>query len=197
MIFVTVGTQGQFDRLIRTVDEWAGLRGRTDVFAQTGPSDYRPKHICSKPFIDPTEFRKRVESANLVIAHAGMGSIITALELGKNIIVMPRRGDFGEHRNDHQIAIAKRFAEQGRIVVAVNEQELVETLDQREVFHETERLGAQASPHLIVTIRTFIETGHIRFGNRDVPAYAGSAMSSNRNVDVPCLTPSPPKNRGA
>jgi hypothetical protein len=33
MIFVTVGTQGQFDRLIRTVDEWAGGHGRTDVFA--------------------------------------------------------------------------------------------------------------------------------------------------------------------
>ena len=64
MIFVTVGTQGQFNRLIRTVDEWAGLRGRTDVFAQTGLSDYRPKHICAKPFIDPTEFRERVESAS-------------------------------------------------------------------------------------------------------------------------------------
>ena len=114
MIFVTVGTQGQFDRLIRTVDEWAGLRGRTDVFAQTGPSDYRPEHIRSKPFIDPTEFRKHVESASLVIAHAGMGSIITALEFGKHIIVMPRRADLGEHRNDHQVATAKRFAATGR-----------------------------------------------------------------------------------
>ena len=98
MIFVTVGTQGQFNRLIRTVDEWAGSRGRTNVFAQTGQSDYRPKHIRSKPFIDPTEFRKRVETASLVIAHAGMGSIITALELGKRIIVMPRRAKLGEHR---------------------------------------------------------------------------------------------------
>ena len=113
MIFVTVGTQGQFDRLIRTVDRWAGLRGRTDVFAQTGPSAYRPIHIRSKPFIDPIEFRQHVELASLVIAHAGMGSIITALELGKRIIVMPRRADLGEHRNDHQVATAKRFAAQG------------------------------------------------------------------------------------
>jgi UDP-N-acetylglucosamine transferase subunit ALG13 len=72
MIFVTVGTQVHFDRLIQTVDEWAGLRGRSDVFAQTGPSDYRPKHIHTKPFIDPTEFRKHVKSASIVIAHAGM-----------------------------------------------------------------------------------------------------------------------------
>jgi UDP-N-acetylglucosamine transferase subunit ALG13 len=168
MIFVTVGTQGQFDRLIRTVDTWAGFRGRTDVFAQTGPSEYRPIHIRNKPFIDPTEFRKHVESASLVIAHAGMGSIITALELGKQIIVMPRRADLGEHRSDHQIATAKRFAEQGRIVVAANEQKLLEALDQLGILHEAERLSSQASPHLITAIRTFINSGNIHSENSAV-----------------------------
>jgi UDP-N-acetylglucosamine transferase subunit ALG13 len=170
MIFVTVGTQGQFNRLIRTVDEWAGLRARKDVFAQTGMSDYRPKHIGSKPFVDPAEFRKRVEESSLVVAHAGMGSIITALELGKRIIVMPRRADLGEQRNDHQIATAKRFAEQGRIVVALNEKQLLEKLDQFDVLQETARVSAQASSQLIVTIRTFIETGRINFENKDASA---------------------------
>jgi UDP-N-acetylglucosamine transferase subunit ALG13 len=160
MIFVTVGTQGQFDRLIQTIDEWAGARGRTDVFAQTGPSDYHAEHIRTGQFIDPTEFRKRVESASLVIAHAGMGSIITALELGKQIIVMPRRANLGEHRNDHQVATAKRFAEQGRIMVALNEQELFDKLDQLDVFDKAERLDSEASPHLIDTIRMFIESRH-------------------------------------
>ena len=83
MIFVTVGTQGHFDRMVRTVDEWAGKHGRTDVFAQTGPSDASYRHIRVEQFIDPAKFRECVESASLVIAHAGMGSIITALELGK------------------------------------------------------------------------------------------------------------------
>jgi UDP-N-acetylglucosamine transferase subunit ALG13 len=166
MIFVTVGTQGQFDRLIRTVDEWAGVRGRADVFAQTGPSDYQAEHIRAEPFIDPTEFRKRVESASLMVAHAGMGSIITALELGKQIIVMPRRAILGEHRNDHQLATAKRFAEQGRIIVALDETELVDKLDQVEFFDAAERLGAQASSHLVDTIRAFIKTGDTRFENR-------------------------------
>lgn len=165
MIFVTVGTQGQFDRLIRTVDEWAGVHDRTDVFAQTGPSDYHAEHIHTEPFIDPIEFRKRVESASLVVAHAGMGSIITALELGKKIVVMPRRASFGEHRNDHQIATAKRFAEQGRIMVAFDEKELFDKLDQLGFFDGAERLGAQASSHLLDTIRTFIETGRARFEN--------------------------------
>lgn len=168
MIFATVGTQGQFDRLIRTVDEWAGAHKTTDVFAQTGPSDYHSEHIRTERFIDPIEFRNRVEAASLVVSHAGMGSIITALELGKRVIVMPRRASLGEHRNDHQLATAKRFAEQGRIIVAFTEQELVDKLDHLQIFAQTERLSAQASPRLISTIRSFIETGRIRFGNRDV-----------------------------
>jgi UDP-N-acetylglucosamine transferase subunit ALG13 len=165
MIFVTVGTQGQFDRLVRTVDGWAGARRKLEVFAQIGPSQYRAAHIKTEPFIDPSEFRRRVESANLVVAHAGMGSIITALELGKQIIVMPRRADLGEQRNDHQVATAKRFAEQGRIQVAFDQQELVSKLDQIEVLNKSERLSAHAQADLIDAIRTFIETGHVRLGN--------------------------------
>jgi len=161
MIFVTVGTQGNFDRLIRTVDEWAGKHRRTDVFAQTGPSDTSFRHIRTEQFIDPAKFREYVGSASLVIAHAGMGSIITALELGKRIIVMPRRASMGEQRNDHQIATARRFAQQGRIEVAFDERELLDKLDHLEAVDETEPLSPQASQDLIASIRTFIKTGHI------------------------------------
>jgi UDP-N-acetylglucosamine transferase subunit ALG13 len=159
MIFVTVGTQLHFDRLVRAVDQWAGARGRADVFAQIGPSDHRFEHIQAKQFIEPTDFRQRVEMASLVIAHAGMGSIITALELGKRIIVMPRRASMGEHRNNHQVATAKQFAQQGRIEVAFNEQELIDKLDHLEAFEQVDRLSSQASQYLIESIRAFIDTG--------------------------------------
>jgi UDP-N-acetylglucosamine transferase subunit ALG13 len=166
MIFVTVGTQGPFDRLIRTVDEWAGARGTTDVFAQIGPSAYCPRHISAERFITPADFTRRLASAAVVIAHAGMGSIITALELGKQIIVMPRRANLGEHRNDHQIATAKYFAEQGRILAAFDEQELFDKLDHLRTLSRDEPLIAGASPSLIATIRTFIETAQILSARR-------------------------------
>src|SRR5262245_61048293 len=132
MIFVTVGAQMPFDRLIRAVDEWAATCGRSDIFAQIGPSNYRPRHIRATRFIDPPEFRERVEAARVVVAHAGMGSILTALELGKSIIVMPRRGDLKETRNDHQVATARHLLAQGRVLVAFDEQQLLELLDQTE-----------------------------------------------------------------
>lgn len=156
MIFVTVGAQMPFDRMVRTVDEWAGRSGRKDVFAQIGPTDWHPSHIEWTPFLDPSEFRARVQEAEAIVAHAGMGSIITALELGKPILVMPRRGDLKETRNDHQVATAKRFLEQGRIQVAFDEKELVEKLDQIGGMQAKKRIGAQASPELIETIRAFI-----------------------------------------
>jgi len=158
MIFVTVGAQMPFDRLIRAVDVWGELRPNHKIFAQIGPSSYRPKNMEFAQFVDPPEFRKRVAAAKVVVAHAGMGSIITALEFGKPIIVMPRRGELRETRNDHQIATAKHFSEEGRVIAAFDEKELSENLDRVDVLTESiEKIRPQASRLLLSTIRAFIE----------------------------------------
>lgn len=159
MIFVTVGTQGPFDRLIRTVDEWAGRSGRQDVFAQIGPSDFRPRHIRAEPFIDASVFRESVEGAFLVIAHAGMGSILTALEFGKKVIVMPRRCELGEQRNDHQMATARRLAERGLVIAAFGEDDLRERLDRFHAPERTDPISRQASPQLVAALKAFVENG--------------------------------------
>lgn len=157
MIFVTVGAQMPFDRLIRAVDEWAAQAGRSDVFAQTGDTNTPPKHIEWTRFIDPPEFRERVRSASAIVAHAGMGSIISALTAGVPILVMPRRGDLRETRNDHQIATATRFRELGRVTVAFDEQELAEQLDRISSLKAPERASDVASPELISALRQFVE----------------------------------------
>lgn len=176
MIFVTVGAQMSFDRLIRTVDQWAANHARHDVFAQIGPTSYRPAHIEWSQFIPPEEFRKRVAAADIVVAHAGMGSIITALELGKPILVMPRRGHLNETRNDHQVDTARQFLAQGRIHVAIDESELSQRLDNLDelknagIVADTSKV---ASPELIVALRQFIH-----FGDKGLSA-SRSASSVN------------------
>jgi UDP-N-acetylglucosamine transferase subunit ALG13 len=157
VIFVTVGSSMSFDRLVHAVDEWAGLHGRTDVFAQIGQSDYRPKYIKVVQLMDPPEFRELVRSASLVVAHAGMGSIITALELGKVIVVMPRREHLGETRSDHQLATAKHFEQLANIVVAYDELELPSKIDHAEMLPLANQCPPSASPRLISTVRDFIE----------------------------------------
>lgn len=167
MIFVTVGTQMHFDRLIEAVDEWAGSFNAEHVFAQTGPSAYVAKHLHTKPFTTPQEFREHAKRARLIIGHAGMGSILTALEFGKRIIVMPRRSDLGEHRNDHQIATARYFVGQGRILVASDREELFERLARLDEVDGVEAISPMASPILIATIRQFIESRSATLALRD------------------------------
>jgi len=159
LIFVAVGTQLPFDRLVRTVDEWAGRSRRRDVLAQVGPTDYRAQHIETRPFLDPTEFRRCVEQAELTVSHAGMGTIITALELGKAVVVMPRRAQLLEHRNDHQIATARHFLTQGRIRVAFDESALTAELDNLQDARGSERISEYASRPLIDALTTFLASG--------------------------------------
>ncbi len=97
--------------------------------ADPGAAGYRPEHFPWQAFIEPQEFTQRMEAADFVVAHAGMGSIITALTLAKPLVVMPRRVELGEHRNDHQAATAERFAARPGVVVAADERQLPGILD--------------------------------------------------------------------
>jgi len=157
MIFVTVGSQIPFDRLIRAVDEWAGAHARSDVFAQIADTPYRPEHIDFTNFLTPTEFAEAVQRCSVIVAHAGMGTIISALELGKQVVVMPRRGSLHETRNDHQVATAQSFGAQGRIIVASDERELPYKLEYASSLGDTNKITTHASPLLLATLRDFLE----------------------------------------
>jgi beta-1,4-N-acetylglucosaminyltransferase len=126
MIFLTIGTQEPFDRLIRTVDELVAEGAFDDeVVGQVG-SGYSPKHFKSCTMMDKTEFDRYMKKSQFVISHAGMGSIITAHSLCKPMIVMPRLKKYREHVNDHQLYTACKFEQLGVIVTARDKPELKE-----------------------------------------------------------------------
>lgn len=156
MIFVTVGTQIPFDRLLRTVDEWADASQRDDVFAQVGESRYTPRRIEAVPTLTPADFSARFEAASAVVAHAGMGTILGCLQYGKPVIVMPRRASLGEHRNEHQLATARRLGERGLVHVAMDEDELLTYLERVDRLEPLGRISDQASPELLAAIREFL-----------------------------------------
>lgn len=157
MIFVTVGAQMPFDRLVRAVDEWAARRGRDDVFAQIGATGYRPTHLRWVAFLEPAEFRQRYEAAKVIVAHAGTGTLITALHLGKPILVMPRRASLRETRNDHQVATAQQFRRYASVTMAGDERELARELDGMDRLAGLRAVGSHASKQLLRAIRQFID----------------------------------------
>lgn len=192
MIFVTVGTELAFDRLVQTVDEWAYRHGRKDVFAQIGPSIWRPRHIEWAHFIDASECRRRIAAAKVVVAHAGMGTILTAREFGKSILVMPRRASLNEHRSNHQVDTTKELAAQGSIIAAMDENELLEKLGNLDNLPAADRISGYAPKHLLDRISNFIELGVLGGGadvstgkyepNRLVPQFAASNAAESGPV---------------
>ena len=83
MIFVTVGSQEPFDRLIRAVDAWAKSRGRSDVLAQIARSSLRPEFVQFTQFVEPAEFTGLCAKPRSSWRTAGMGSIISAIGTGQ------------------------------------------------------------------------------------------------------------------
>lgn len=130
MIFVSVGTQLPFDRMLKAIESWqqqSGYAGK--IVAQVGANGYKPGKMDCMEYIDGADFKTYIDKCDLIISHAGMGNIIAALENDKPIIIVPRQASLGEHRNDHQIATAKRFEGKKRLFVANDEAELARAYD--------------------------------------------------------------------
>lgn len=119
MIFLTVGTQFPFDRLVKAVDEAVGGNKLNDeIVAQVGSTTYRPKNFEAVSSMEKGLFDRHFNESDFVISHAGMGTITLALERQKPLLVMPRLKKYGEVVNDHQLAIAKKFEDLGYLLVA-------------------------------------------------------------------------------
>jgi len=129
MIFVTVGSQLPFDRLTNAVDAWAAGHPQIELFGQVGNTDEPPLNFASVPTMTPAEYRKPFAEADLIIAHAGMGTIIAALELGKPMLMLPRLERLKESRNDNQVGTARHFSSFGLFEVIESETEVPARLD--------------------------------------------------------------------
>ena len=116
MILVTIGLMYGFDRLVKEMDEIAG-RADEEVIMQIGETAYEPKNAKCFRFASKEEMDGLYDDARVVVCHAGVGSILTALEHGKPVIAVPRREKYGEHIDDHQLDIAREMEKEGRITV--------------------------------------------------------------------------------
>ena len=154
MIFATIGTQAPFDRFVKMLDEVCeGMN--EEVVCQTIGCTYDANNIRIIGFVAPDEFNKIFSEARLIIAHAGMGTILSALKQQKSIIVVPRLASLGEHRNDHQMATAMRMHELGYVNVAYDKAQLKDLLSSD--LKPMKIIGDSASESLVKSIAEFIE----------------------------------------
>lgn len=132
MIFVTLGTQDKkFKRLLDAVEN---LNIDEKIIAQVGSTQYKSKKMEVHEFISQEQFEKYMKEARIIITHAGVGTIIYGLKLGKTMIVAARRKEYKEHVNDHQMQILETFSKEGYIIPLNNFSNLSEKIQEAQNF---------------------------------------------------------------
>lgn len=131
MIFVTVGTHEQpFDRLLKCIDKMVvDGKIKEEVIVQKGYTDFELKHCKEYKLIGYDEMQKYIQEARMVITHGGPASFIAPLSIGKIPIVVPRKKEYNEHVNNHQLDFAKQVEKRMKnIIVAEDEKELEDAI---------------------------------------------------------------------
>jgi UDP-N-acetylglucosamine transferase subunit ALG13 len=162
LIFVTTGSMLPFDRLTRAVDEWAARCRRDDVLVQIGTGKYQPRHARWVRMMKPREFTRAVQECELVVAHLGMGSIITAMQARKPVLLLPRLHALGELTSDHQLHGAEWLRDRAGVWIADDTEHLQRLLDDFAAGRvKRPEAGASefASPELLEKVRSYIWHG--------------------------------------
>ena len=96
-----------FDRLIRAMDAWAAASRRGGAGADRRRRATSRRTCAGCGGSAARDYAAAIAAAELVVAHAGMGSVVAAGEHGKPIVLLPRRARLGEQSNDHQLDTAQ------------------------------------------------------------------------------------------
>jgi UDP-N-acetylglucosamine--N-acetylmuramyl-(pentapeptide) pyrophosphoryl-undecaprenol N-acetylglucosamine transferase len=89
----------------------------TEVLWQTGSTAVADLAIEARPRIAPLELEEAIAGADVVVAHAGVGTALTAMRAGKLPILVPREAAHGEHVDDHQLQIAGDLSGRGLAIM--------------------------------------------------------------------------------
>ncbi len=147
-----------FDRLIREVDSWAQYSGRNDLFAQIGNGKYQPRNLPWVRTLVPSEFSEKMRSSSLIVSHAGMGTILSAMEAGKPIVILPRRVADREVTTDHQVDTALWLKDKAGVVIASTEGDLPHaiTIALGSLRNDLTRIHEYAPEEFTTRIRKFL-----------------------------------------
>ena len=158
MILVLLGTQNNdFHRLLDEVEKNIQSGNiNEEVVVQAGFTKYNSDNMRIFNLTSKQEIEKLVEEADLIITHAGVGSIEMALDKGKKVIAIPRYKEFGEHVNNHQKDIEEEFNKRGWII-GIDDVNKLEQAIKKSKYFEPKEYKKRDENNMIKVIQTFID----------------------------------------
>lgn len=114
--FVTLGTikPYEFGALVEALDK--NLPSKAEIVWQLGATTTRPSRGVVHEQLEGHAFQREVETADVVISHSGVGTLMSLIESGAEVIAVPRRAARDEHVDDHQLQIAREFSRRGLLM---------------------------------------------------------------------------------
>jgi len=157
LIFVTVGSQRfPFPRLFQMVDQLIRDRVITEkVIAQVGYTDYQSDNMVIHQFLQESVMKECIRNSDIIVTHAGIGTITQCLESGKKIIVVPRKRELGEHVDNHQIEIANVFRDKNLITVANSQQEIQTIIEHMDSIHLQNYVSPESE--LVLALKQYVD----------------------------------------
>src|SRR5262245_55107265 len=111
------------------MDAWSLAHPKYEVFAQIGSGSYEPRNFGWKRMLKLQSFTDFVRGADVVVGHAGTGSVFTAGRFRKPIVLVPRRAAMREMTTDHQLDTAKWLESTPGIYVVWDDRQLDQQLE--------------------------------------------------------------------
>lgn len=138
-VLVSLGTikPYRFDRIIDALTP--ALSSLDSVVWQLGVTHRKdlPGEVCDQ--LDAESFASHSQKADVVVTHAGVGTLMSLLDLGKKPLVMARRSAYGEHVDDHQLQVTEKLASLGLVssfTSPISRKSLLEVANSRIVARE-------------------------------------------------------------
>lgn len=103
---VTVSLGSELWPFTRPIDRVRGLLPDADITWQVGVTEYLVDGVPLTQWLPADELRAAIRESDVAVMHAGVGSVLVALEEGKIPVILPRRKHHMEMVDDHQTEVA-------------------------------------------------------------------------------------------
>ncbi len=151
MIFVTVGSMLPFDRLVQSMDNWSKSNRDEKVVCQIGGGNYIPENMEWHRMLTSSKFMDLVSQCDLLVAHAGMGSVFSAIEYNKPVLLVPRYADTGEHTTDHQIHTADWLRKNKELIISYRDDDISAKISEAKNQERDKQIFSLSAPENFIS----------------------------------------------
>lgn len=153
-ILITIGSmvEKKFTRLFKIIDELCeeGILEGKDIIAQVGNDGYKSKNFKGFEMISDGEFKEIIKNSDLIITHAGTGTVSACLKSNKKVIIFPRLYKYDEHYDNHQLELADMFVKNKYVLCATNKEELIKCINKIDIFSPAKFISNNKSINNII-----------------------------------------------